>query len=410
MKNRQSLKLFSTCLVVASMILGLCACGEKSETSANETTGSTPSVSSVASDSAAPATSSDSLPQKEEILKDSPEEYLHAVVISINPSFMAYINERNEIFRLDALNDDAKSLLGEIVWEGRTIRDSLKDIVRSSIDHGFLKDNGTVNISMLDSRATSGDAEQMLAELEQSVSEVAQERELHIAAATNVEPDIQFVVDRGDQPDPNQGDPNPPPPDNQGDPNTPSPDDQGDPNAPDHPSDPNQADPGNNQGNPDDPQPTDGDPGNPDDPSQNPGGNDQKVEGCPVCQGSGKCTRCDLTGVVECVNCHGAGKVPCHLGDCDNGYQPCPCDNGNCHKCGGTGVADNGQSCDACGGSGNHKECGGTGKVTCFNCNGTGLEVCSICDGTGTEECQGCHGTLVCEACDGTGLNLHKQN
>ena len=101
----------------------------------------------------------------------------------------------------------------------------------SSQKEEILKDNGTVNISMLDSRATSGDAEQILAELEQSVSEVAQERELHIAAATNVEPDIQFVVDRGDQPDPNQGDP------------------------------------GNNQGNPDDPQPTDGDPDNPDDPS-----------------------------------------------------------------------------------------------------------------------------------------------
>ena len=398
MKHRQSLKLFSTYLVVASMALSLCACGGKSDTSASDAAASTPAAS-VPTESTAPVPS-DSLPQKEEILKDSPEVYLHAVVISINPSFMAYINERNEIFRLDALNDDARSLMGEIVWEGRTVRDSLKDIVKSSIDHGFLKDNGTVNISMLDSYATSEDAEFLLDELEQSVSEVAQERELHLSAATTIEPDIQFVVIPDDQGDPNQGDPNnPPPPDNQGDPN------QGDPNNPPPPD--NQGDP--NQDDPNNPPPPDNQ-GDPDDQHQDPDNGTEKVEGCPVCQGSGICTRCDETGFVECMNCHGAGKVPCHLGDCDNGYQPCPCDNGNCHKCGGTGVADNGQSCDACGGSGNHKECGGTGKVTCFNCNGTGLEVCSICDGTGTEECQGCHGTLVCEACDGTGLNLHKQN
>ena len=93
---------------------------------------------------------------------------------------------------------------------------------------------------------------------------------------------------------------------------------------PEDPEDPNQ--PG-----PDDPN----QPG-PDDPDE-PGGEPRKKEGCSVCWGTGVCERCDGTGEVECLRCHGEDK------DCD--------------------------------------DCHGTGKSVCEQCHGT--KKCPACGGTG---------------------------
>lgn len=101
-----------------------------------------------------------------------------------------------------------------------------------------------------------------------------------------------------------------------------------------------------------------------------PGPNEpRKDEGCSVCQGTGDCERCDATGVVECMSCHGSGKI-LKL----------------CWKCKGTAKDENGNSCKECNGTGNHGE-----------------ETCQDCNGTGQAECEQCHGSKKCPACGGTG-------
>ncbi len=386
MKGNKRLQKITTYLVSFAMIFSLCACGKSSgkEESASDVITEEMTEKDLPDPNAV-----DSIPENEELLKETPEVYTNAVVVSINPSFLLYTNDRNEVFTFKPLNGDAESLMDSVMLEGRTIQDGISDIVHVCIDRGYLKDNGVVNVTIIRSNGTAEDAENMLNNIEQRVSEIAAERNINLSTAPKIDEGVEFVEH---QPDPNN-------PGNPGDPNQPGdPGNPGDPGQPGDPGDPNQ---------PGDPDPQ-GDPNNGNNNGGNNGGDGgKKAEGCPVCQGSGKCTRCNLTGKVECMSCHGSGQKACHF--CGgSGTEPCPCGTGKCHKCGGSGKDDFGEPCDACDGTGNHRECGGDALQPCHGCNGSGFETCEECQGSGLEECQGCHGTLICEACNGTGLNPNK--
>lgn len=388
MKGNKRLRSLITYLVAFAMLFSLCACGKSTDKESE--TSDTAITENLPESNLPDPEKVDSLPENSEILKEAPEVYTNAVLISINPSFMLYTNERNEVFTFKPMNEDAESLMDTVMIEGRTIQDGISDIVNACVDRGYLKDNGVVNVTIISSNGDAEDAERMIDDIEHRVSDIAKERDINISTAPKIDESVEFTEPR---PDPND-------PGNPGDPGQPG--DPGDPGQPGDPGDPGQ--PGPDPNGPADPDPNK-DPGSGNNNGGNGGG--KKVEGCPVCQGSGVCDRCNRTGKVECAVCHGSGTLPCHLG-CDHGYQDCPCDNGNCHKCGGSGKNDLGEPCDACDGTGNHRECGGSGKVACNNCNGTGVEPCNECQGTGLEECQGCHGTLKCSACDGTGINPNK--
>ena len=391
--KRQKIKRALAFIVSATMIIGLCGCG-KSEKKDTEIT-TNPSISEETSS----ATTEPKLPDKQEALKDAPEAYLDAILVQINPSFMLFVNERSEVVRSKAMNEDAKNMLDHVALDGRNVKDALTDIVRSSIDDGFLKPGGTVNISMIETFRTESDAKQNLNDLENVVVDIGREKNTDIKPATKIAEDAQFA-----QEDPQPG-PNPDPqnPDPRQDPQDPPPDPNQDPNTP-----PSEQNPGPDPN--DDPNRPEGrdDHDHNEDDGRNGGSGGEKREGCPVCQGSGVCTRCHKTGYTECGACHGSGKADCHL--CNKGYDsnPCPCGgDGKCYRCQGTGEFE-GKTCDVCAGNGKCKECGGVGKRPCKNCGATGIVDCNECHGSGKEECQGCHGTLKGEACGGSGFNPHK--
>lgn len=345
-------------------------------------------------------TTAPALPAKEEVLKDAPEAYLDAILIQINPSFVMFVNEFGEVVRSEAMNEDAKGLMPKVALDGRNVNDALTDIVNASVDEGFLKSGGTVNITMVESFRSEADCNEQMKSLENVVVTVGLERNMDIQPATRIADDVQFAHDLPDDPnppeDPNRpGDPNPPADPNQpGDPNHSDEQNQPDPN-----SEPKPDQPGNNDPNP---------PPAKDDHNDQGGNGGGGEEGCPVCQGSGECVRCHRTGYTDCGRCHGSGEISCH--NCNDGYDknPCPCGgDGLCYRCQGTGTFED-KTCDVCDGNGKCKECGGVGRRTCNFCGGSGIITCDECQGSGQELCQGCQGTLTCEACDGTGKNLHK--
>ncbi|MBR5973788.1 MAG: hypothetical protein IK020_01230 [Clostridiales bacterium] len=393
----RKLQHFLAYIVSAAMAFSLCACGEKSE----DTSSSVPATSVAQSETSTVATVSDTVPAKEEALKSAPEVYLDAILIQINPSFMLYVDERGDVIRSEAMNDDAKSMSDRCYLDGRNVRDALSDIVNVAIDDGYLKDGGVVNVTLVDSYRTEPDANKTIDDLENVVDRISDERNIDISPVATIDAGIQFASD-AENTHPND-DPNPPPPEN-----NPGADRNNDPGQ-EPGNDPNNApgndpnnDPGNNPGTePDDHQHDT----QPDNGGDNGGG---KQEGCPVCQGSGKCTRCDEDGYETCYRCGATGYEPC---TCEGGYDPnpCPCGgDGKCYRCEGTGVFE-GNTCDVCGGDGLCKECHGSGRRTCAKCNGTGQTPCEDCHGAGKVICAGCQGTRVCEACGGTGLNPHKQ-
>jgi len=385
--NRITLKRILAVMVSGIMVSSLCACGKSSK---NETEVTTETSISESSEITTVTITEETEANKSEVLKDAPETYLDAILIQINPSFLMYVNEHDEVVKSEARNDDAKKMMDRVALDGRNVKDALTDIVNVSIDDGYLKPGGTVNITMMESFRTQDDADHKMEDLKNIAIGVGSEREMEIKAVPKIADDVQYAQDQPDQGKQNEPE-NPDLRQDQGqDPGT----------EPNHDTDPHDH---NGPHNTDTTEPGDKNDGT----DGNGGFGGEKKEGCPVCHGSGVCVRCNKTGYVECMKCHGSGKMNCHL--CDGGFDknPCPCGDGSCYRCSGTGEFE-GKTCDVCGGSGKCKECGGSAKRRCNNCGATGIIDCDECKGTGKEECQGCHGSLKCEACGGSGLNPHK--
>ena len=205
-------RIFAVCISIV-MALSLCACGNNSKSETSETLASSVTESS---EMTVLPTTAPPLPEKEEVLKQAPEAYLDAILIQINPSFLLYVNEFGEVIKGEALNEDAKSLMPQVALDGRNVNDALTDIVNASVNDGFLKDGGTVNITMMESFRSESDAGEQMKNLESVVVAVGQERNIDITPATKIADDVQYAQDQpgpGEPGDPNQpGDPNPPDP------------------------------------------------------------------------------------------------------------------------------------------------------------------------------------------------------
>lgn len=86
---------------------------------------------------------------------------------------------------------------------------------------------------------------------------------------------------------------------------------------------------------------------------------------CEICEGSGKCTKCDARGFNRCGSCQGSGTKEIRDGNYANGkakYRKVAC--ASCH---------------------------GSKKITCSSCKGT--KNCGRCDGNAVVTCDRCDGT-----------------
>ena len=86
---------------------------------------------------------------------------------------------------------------------------------------------------------------------------------------------------------------------------------------------------------------------------------------------------------------------------------------GNCKQCDGTGRRSNGRMCTTCNGTGECSTCEGLGErklilvngkeyVVCGSCHGS--TICKFCDGTGKSGYYGSLGQLSCYSCKGKGI------
>ncbi len=299
-------------------------------------------------------------------------EYDYTVRVSINPEFLLYM-KGFEVVAYEAVNADAKSIEDRCAIVGRGLDGALDDIVRFSYQDGFLKDGGDVKVTVVETKRSESEVKEVLKRAEETVQNTAKSCDITVSEQVTVANDIIYAPEPEPGNDP--GDPNAPGPEpnDPNDPNQPGPDPNEpgqDPNEPGQ--DPNE--PGQDPNDPNQPVPDPNDPnqhiGERDPNEVEPGRNEpRKEEGCAVCWGTGVCERCDGTGVVECMSCHGSGKV-LKL----------------CWKCKGTAKDENGNPCAECDGTGNHGE-----------------DTCQECNGKGQAQCEQCFGSKKCPACGGTG-------
>ncbi|MBQ7604067.1 MAG: hypothetical protein IJU75_03855 [Clostridia bacterium] len=129
------------------------------------------------------------------------------------------------------------------------------------------------------------------------------------------------------------------------------------------------------------------------------------MEECSLCGTTGVyyCNNCGNAGETVCDGCGGAGQSVCPgeqgKGKCDNGWYVCP-------SCKGDGLS---RPIPADGNAGTCGQCGGSGKLECWNCHGAGILICDRCGGDGKCECRNVNCIEArkiggkCPRCRGTG-------
>lgn len=304
--------------------------------------------------------------------------YDSVVDITINPSFRVYLDINTNIVSVDQLNDDAKAVCQNLSLEGKSFDIGLSEIVEESINQGFVKDDKTVSVTVVEA-----DSEVYAPDILQHTQEILTDilSAHNIEAKTNIE--IAQTVIQEQQEKWNGED---------------------------------QELYNNEQSN--------NEPVEVDCPTCNGTGtltcwicNGQKELVCAECDGQGKfaktCEECGGAGEKVCDECGGALYLLCDM--CNGQGQQGTCryckGTGKCISCGGSGteVAENGQifPCHTCNGSGLHtnlfhgvtKPC--NGKDACHQCDSTGQMRCRRC--TYEEEGEPT-GRIQCESCDGTGI------
>lgn len=284
----------------------------------------------------------------EDILKNAPKDYDLAMVIEINPSFLLYVKaEDMSVVEFEPLNDDANSLADRIAAKGRSLEDTIKDIISACKDEGFLKDGSDFKIIAYDAKCSEN--------VMNSILDSANVYSTSIASQLNIEINTkQIIEERVDFANADQ-------------------------NGRDNPSGSNPV----------------------------PGANRSFDENgvCLKCSGSGNmpCEKCMGRGEEVCDMCGGDGWV---TEECDPVCDGCR-GTGVCVHCNMTGrINDN--LCHYC--FGNPYDCGGChGSGICPTCQGTGWKTyyCGRCDNDGYKTCTGCvgSGVRVCDNCAGVGHN-----
>ena len=279
-----------------------------------------------------------------------PEEYVTAVIVTINPQIEIFLDADDMIVGVAYLNNDARDAFSDLEFTGKPIEEGIEQIVTAAAEKEYLS-GGTINIEVAEVRDAACDYEavceraeaaavkaaednQVEAVVSASVSETALSTEAvtassteGIQASTGADSEAQSTPEPTPKPTP---EPTPEP--------TPGP-------TPEPTPEPT-------------PDPT---------PAPNP---------CSNCGGTGKCDECKGDGyrgigyTVACPRCHGSLTETCIYCDANGNStkHEGTCDFPNC-------MGSHVYPCTTCG--------GGTKSVTCASCGGSGK--CKVCGGTGIQ-------------------------
>lgn len=153
------MKKLSAIIISIVLLLTLCACKKNGGDSA----------SSVVSDS-------------EAFVK--PTDYAVVLSMKINPGFNIYIDSKNYVVGLEALNEDAKVVKQNTKSSTADIKSVMKSILTAAKDKGFLKDNAEINLKITELNNTQLNPSEILNDAASAVKNAANELKTTVTVNT----------------------------------------------------------------------------------------------------------------------------------------------------------------------------------------------------------------------------------
>lgn len=109
-----------------------------------------------------------------------PKDYSTVLLISINPQFRLYLDADGNVLAVEAVNDDAKGIVEKLDFKDKDYKTVVEEIVTESQKDGFVKDDVTINVGIVESKNESDEKTEMIAAIETAVSDTAKELDVKI--------------------------------------------------------------------------------------------------------------------------------------------------------------------------------------------------------------------------------------
>lgn len=78
----------------------------------------------------------------------APENYATVLLVTINPEFKLYLDEKGAVLAVEPVNSDAKSIVNDIENSKGDLETVIQAIVAAADKGGFVKENATVNFQV----------------------------------------------------------------------------------------------------------------------------------------------------------------------------------------------------------------------------------------------------------------------
>lgn len=109
-----------------------------------------------------------------------PEQYASVLLVTINPQFRLYLDENGKVLAVEAVNEDAEAIKDAISFENETYETVIKNIVTEANNKGFVKEDATISVEIVESKETKESKEDILSKAKSEVKTVAAELNIEV--------------------------------------------------------------------------------------------------------------------------------------------------------------------------------------------------------------------------------------
>ncbi len=114
----------------------------------------------------------------------TPDNYAVILLASINPQIKLYLDKEGIVLAIEAVNDDAKSVVSDIIFKNTNYETVIKLFISASNSKGFIKDNAKIDFEIIETKNNEININDILNKASQAATNAA--NELKIILSSNI--------------------------------------------------------------------------------------------------------------------------------------------------------------------------------------------------------------------------------
>lgn len=114
-----------------------------------------------------------------------PKNYSTVLLITINPQFRLYLDDQDNVLAVEPVNEDAKTVVKEGEFNGK-LESVIEKIVTKTNDAGFVKENATLDLQIVETKKEQTKAESILNAVKDTADQAFKKIDITVEIKTSI--------------------------------------------------------------------------------------------------------------------------------------------------------------------------------------------------------------------------------